>query len=56
MRKAKKYMGFIIKEENGCLNIYKKNKCISIIHANMDTGYEAAKSKIDKVEGLCRFY
>lgn len=52
MRKQIRYRDFIIKEENGKLNIYKNKKCVSMIHATMNTGYEAAKSKIDKVDSF----
>ena len=52
MRKQIRYRGFIIKEENGKLNIYKNRKCVSMIHAIMSTGHEAAKSKIDKVNSF----
>ena len=52
MKKQIMYLGYIIKEADGHIDIYKNKKYMSSIKSDWDNGVTAAKSKIDKVNGL----
>lgn len=52
MKKQIMYLGYIIKEEDGRIDIYKNKKYMSSIKSDWNNGVTAAKSKIDKVSGL----
>ena len=52
MKKQVLYLGYIIKEENGNINIYKNKKYMSSVKSDWEHGIMAAKSKIDKVKAL----
>ena len=54
MKKQIMYLGYIIKEEDGRIDIYKNKKYMSSIKSDWNNGVTAAKSKIDKVNGLYR--
>ena len=54
MKKQITYLGYIIKEEDGRIDIYKNKKYMSSIKSDWKYGVTAAKSKIDKVNGLYR--
>ena len=51
MNKEIVYMGYVLKEENGHVDIYKNNKHMSTIKTSLENGSTAAKSMIDKVNG-----
>ena len=52
MKKQIMYLGYIIKEADGHIDIYKNKKYMSSIKSDWDNGVTAAKSKIDKVSGF----
>ena len=52
MKKQIMYLGYIIVEEDGHIDIYKNKKYMSSVKADWDHGITAAKSKIDKVNGF----
>ena len=52
MKKQIMYLGYIIKEEDGRIDIYKNKIYMSSIKSDWDNGVMAAKSKIDKVNGF----
>lgn len=52
MKKQVMYLGYIIKEEDGRIDIYKNKIYMSSIKSDWDNGITAAKSKIDKVNGF----
>ena len=52
MKKQIMYLGYIIKEEDECIDIYKNKKYISSVKSDWNHGVTAAKSKIDKVNGF----
>ena len=54
MKKQIVYLGYIIIDESDRIEIYKDKKCISTIQSDWIHGVGAAKSKIDKVNGLCK--
>lgn len=54
MKKQIVYLGYIIKEEDGRIDIYKNKKYVSSVKSDWKYGVTAAKSKIDKVNGLYR--
>ena len=52
MKKQIVYLGYMIIEEDGRIDIYKNKKYMSSIKSDWDNGITAAKSKIDKVNGF----
>ena len=52
MKKQMMYLGYIIKEEDGRIDIYKNKIYISSVKSDWKHGVTAAKSKIDKVNSL----
>lgn len=52
MKKQIVYLGYIIKEGNGRIDIYKNKRYMSSIKSGWNHGVTAAKSKIDKVNGF----
>lgn len=54
MKKQIIYLGYVIIDESDRVDIYKNKQYISTIQSDWCHGISAAKSKIDKVNGLCR--
>ena len=54
MKKQITYLGYIIVDESDRVDIYKDKIFISTIRSDWKYGVSAAKSKIDKVNGLCK--
>lgn len=52
MKKQIMYLGYIIVEEDGHIDIYKNKKYMSSVESDWEHGVTAAKSKIDKVNGF----
>lgn len=52
MKKQVMYLGYIIKEEDGRIDIYKNKIYMSSVESDWNHGVMAAKSKIDKVNGF----
>lgn len=52
MKKEIMYLGYIIKEEDGRIDIYKNKIYMSSVESDWSHGVMAAKSKIDKVSGF----